>query len=316
MAAARRANRPDWGRIAGTTAASRRRRGASPGVPPSTTGPVRVFAQPWSDKESSRLPGRTRVSPRDGFAAEPLRELLGAATNRGYGATILNHPGDPECTSPDVEGALIVHVARPALDDDPEMDKVCIPRSGLLLEKAMHRSARTALRCVDSGKVILDARPFEDGWPASVKPDDSFKAVRFALNARKGTERQRGFAVHRAAVSRPVHLEAARGDSNDFGHTVAYLLWQPRVRLCAHDEAGRFSLLLAFGMTDRLSEIFTHALCRRAPELIHEIVNDMESSRLLVVEFRPELDGGAPAHHTPVHDWRIVVDQRWACVEV
>ena len=221
---------------------------------------------------------------RDSTACLFLYELIKGKYN--FGGVLYNIPPDvyfPEKKKDDLvfsplpnlsNNDLILLTTRPAMNDDKEIDKRWLLKSGLEFEKIVLQNMEKFFHYCSRQYIILSQE---------IKYDGLYRAIKFKLkiDAR---------IACKADVKDLDSLETIckKNKSLKSNKTVGYIVYIPELVNESLKEIGNPGLLSVFSLNGTMTLVWSYLVLTRYSHLIHEMISS-KKPRIILAEFSPEL---------------------------
>jgi len=169
---------------------------------------------------------------------------------------------------------LILHLTRPALNDDKKIDKKCLFKSGSILEKAILKNMERFFLYCNRQRIILSKK---------IKYDGPYRAIKFNL-------RIDAHIACKANVYEPLSLEKLSKKSKDtrINKTVGYIVYIPKLINRNSDKIGDPGVLSVFGLNGTMTHIWSYLVLTKHANLINEMISS-KKPRLIIAEFKPKI---------------------------
>jgi len=221
---------------------------------------------------------------RDSTACLFLSELIKWKYN--FGGILYNIPSDIFFPKMKTSGLLtsplpnllnkdiILHLTRPALNDDKGIDKKCLFKSGSILEKAILKNMERFFLYCNRQRIILSKK---------IKYDGPYRAIKFNL-------RIDAHIACKANVYEPLSLEKLSKKSKDtkINKTVGYIVYIPKLINRNSDKIGDPGVLSVFGLNGTMTHIWSYLVLTKHANLINEMISS-KKPRLIIAEFKPKI---------------------------
>ena len=221
---------------------------------------------------------------RDSTACLFLFELIKWKYN--FGGILYNIPSDiffPKKRKSDLLSSplpnlsnkdIILHLTRPALNDDKKIDKKCLFKSGSILETVMLRNMEKFFLYCNRQRVILSKE---------IEYDGPYRAIKFNL-------RIDAHIACKANVNDQLSLEkiSKKHKVTTTNKTVGYIVYSPKLINKNSKKVESPGVLSVFSLNGAMTHIWSYLVMTKHANLINEIISSRKP-RLIIGEFKTKI---------------------------